>query len=586
MGNKTSFKNLKEYFYDGTTKYFVIPNYQRGYKWAVKRKGEEFSAVEKLLHDLQIASRRDDKYFIQGVTVVEENNRVILIDGQQRTTTLYLLLYCLDPSNIQEINLDYEIRKESKLFINMLKDFAFDPFGDGFAGQDIHYFREAIKQIQNLLAEINRESFLVFLLNKVTLLYIIIDKDKATKTFTMMNGAKATMQQEELIKAEFLRCVSIPKYPIDIAISNIDLQHDLLARDWDINTLRSRYAREWDKWLYWWNQKNTKTYFGTEKLPFLGLLLPYFFKYHARLLPDSQKEVKLDNFKFLIKENVSTLPKHIFKKLRDLQKSFEDIYSVPKTYNSLKLAMLCAQGTEDKLQLIKYFIENKQDLALLEEYAKWRLIGLSHKDIVSENESNLESNPKVREALLVLNKLSSKMVYHEHYDLALKQLLRLNVMECTKLADGNGEKFDFSIYDKKSLEHIHPKSKVYHFKQDEESLRKSYLNGNNIEIDLTNIDQNWLNRDELFDCTEHSIGNLVLLDKNENSKFNDKPFHDKKNIYFNINEVFKSRNLLHTITIFSKSTWGKEGIEVNQKVFINKFIKDYNINFIPSNNEL
>ena len=61
--------------------------------------------------------------------VVEDGDQVILIDGQQRTTTLYLLLYCLGRENIsgnRNIELDYSIRKNSQNFLNNLKKEEFD----------------------------------------------------------------------------------------------------------------------------------------------------------------------------------------------------------------------------------------------------------------------------------------------------------------------------------------------------------------------------------------------------------------------------------------------------------------------------
>ena len=86
----TNFKTLKEYLYpDNGKKKFIIPNYQRGYKWSV-RNGKEETSVEYLLSSLLDAFHNNptQQYFLQGVTVVEEGDNIILNDGQQRTTTL------------------------------------------------------------------------------------------------------------------------------------------------------------------------------------------------------------------------------------------------------------------------------------------------------------------------------------------------------------------------------------------------------------------------------------------------------------------------------------------------------------------
>ena len=83
---------IKQYLLKGT---FVIPSYQRGYKWGVPDKGN-ICAVSVLIKNLIDAYLRGDtQYFIEAVTVVEENEKVILVDGQQRTTTLYLLFISL-----------------------------------------------------------------------------------------------------------------------------------------------------------------------------------------------------------------------------------------------------------------------------------------------------------------------------------------------------------------------------------------------------------------------------------------------------------------------------------------------------------
>jgi uncharacterized protein with ParB-like and HNH nuclease domain len=149
-----TFKTLQNYLYQ-QGKTFVVPNYQRGYKWAVKE-GDGSSAVEKLMDDLiktYKSPNHANNYFMQGITVSEEDNNIILIDGQQRTTTLYLLLRCIGRSNIEAIDLQYDIRKDSKEYICKLKEAGFNyyDYEQSDSVQDIFYFKKAIQQIENKL---------------------------------------------------------------------------------------------------------------------------------------------------------------------------------------------------------------------------------------------------------------------------------------------------------------------------------------------------------------------------------------------------------------------------------------------------
>jgi len=69
---------------------------------------------------------------------------------------------------------------------------------------------------------------------------------------------------------------------------------------------------------------------------------------------------------------------------------------------------------------------------------------------------------------------------------------------------------------------------------------------------------------------------LVLLYKNENSSFGAKDFNDKKSLYFNLTREanFRSRHLLHTISVFAQEKWEVKEIQQNKENFI-KEIKEY-----------
>jgi hypothetical protein len=581
---RTGFKVLKDYLYQ-ENKTFIIPNYQRGYKWAVKD-GENLSAVEKLMDDLIKAHGGNvPSYFIQGITVSEDDNKIILIDGQQRTTTLYLLLWCVDPSHIQNIDLQYDIRKESKEYINNLKS---NSQKENESNQDIFYFKQAIEQIQAYLQKKvdDKEEFLKYVLYNVQILYIIIEKEKAIKTFTMMNGSKATMLREELIKAEMLRQISLPSVEEKNVSTSIDENlaelKEIITKDWETNALRSRYAREWDKWLYWWNREDVQDLFSA-KTP-MGLLLEYYYKKTQQ----DEREFNFENFRERIKTLIST-KKH-FKGLRNLQKSFEDIFNTVKIHNYLGIALIDT-SSEDKYNIISYFIENKKREEKLADYAKWRMVGATHRQITKAEKLQDDEETREIKAERTLQQLEDDCIYYsEKKDIANKQLLRLNVEEDNKL----NRKFDFTIWHNKSLEHIHPKSKVYFAKREKGQTPVWKRGDDNLlsldekkeiirEInDLRSTEKSkrtWINRaDFKKNGSEHCIGNLVLLYGRNNSKFGNKPFEEKKKAYFDTDEDFKSRHLLHTVSVFAEEHWGVSEIQANRKKFTDRFKKDYNIN--------
>ncbi|MBK9301365.1 MAG: DUF262 domain-containing protein [Bacteroidetes bacterium] len=584
MKSKTAFKTIEDFLYQ-ENKTIVIPNYQRGYKWAIKESENLASAVEKLLDHL-LDANKDQPYFLQGLTVVEKENEIILIDGQQRTTTLYLLLWVLNKELINSINLKYEIREQSKEFIELLKKDSFDYnlYDIENKHQDIFYFKEAISQIRSKIGILKKkengiDNFIDFVLKKVTILYIVIDQDKATKTFTMMNGSKATMLQEELVKAEMFRRISLPdvmkrEMTTSVNDSLYNLK-EIIAKDWEINALRSQYAREWDKWLYWWNQDEVIDFFSIEKP--LGLLLDFYLWKEK----DKPKNTKLSDFNFDEFKNLLTgnreinkgKTKKVFKHLRDIQKLFEDLFNTPQIYNYLGIALIDAK--EDKFKMITYYMANKSNHVKLQDYAKYRILGCSA-ELIERSEKDGSIKEIQERAMNFATTLKLKFLYNNFNDSAFKYLMYLNVKEDINL----NRKFDFTIWKNKSLEHIFPKSKVYHTNE-----LGIICDGNENEIEewkkSTLNDGSWIKREDFKnEYSEHCIGNLVLLYGRDNSAFGAKTVYEKKRTYFDVKEKFDSRHLIHTMSVFAENTCGLAEIEQNT----NKIFEQFNIDYNLSNN--
>lgn len=562
---------IEKYFQKGT---FVIPNYQRGFKWGVPNKEDGKCAVGILMDNLIAACNADqDKYFVQGVTVHEEifegKKSIFLIDGQQRTTTFYLLL-----KYFKEVlpYINYTIREESKYVINNSTinggklEFV-ETEGVDYNLQDIHYFKKAVDTIHSKITEAEKieskdkskkftlSEFKTFVLEKVKLFYIIIDKEKATRAFSMMNGQKAHMKVEELVKASILSKASranfVPPTNPSPSVNPTDVHNEFTIK-WEVNALRSRYAREWDKWLYWWNRNDVKEFYGSGNNP-MGLLLEFFFYKEncgiTQKYTHNNKSVNsiftTINNKF---QNDPKVAKLKFKAIRDLQKTFEDWFNDPIKYNYLGLIL--KTNSSIKKEVLYHFLTSNPNHTYFEEYAKWAICGCTHKQILSVKEEVADVNDvnpnKEQKAAEVINNLSSQIVYDVYNEDAYKQLLRRNVEIDCKLE----RKFDFTLYNSRSLEHIHPKSL-------ESEMKFEAKDKDNLSV--------------------HSIGNLVLLKATDNSSFSNSDFNQKKEIYFNVDNCKWSIKLLHSVSIFSKNEWNEESIKNNQESFLTELKKYYTI---------
>jgi len=550
MGNKI---NIQTYFNKGT---FVIPEYQRGYKWSVKNKVGEESSLEYFVQSLKTAFENNlREYFIEAVTVVEKDGKIVVVDGQQRTTSLFLLFATLGDKEFVKNKLKYTVREDSHNWLNNRVSDEQIKIDDKDI-QDIYYFDLALKQINSLIGDVSKSDFLKFIKNKVYLLYNIIPESKAVNTFIALNGLKAIMKDEELIKSDLL----IKSSRLDNTEKNSD-KSTQFGIEWKIDEDRGRLARNWDKWLYWWNRKDVKDYFGTgNRHPLYFLLVTYW---NIKSSFNRKKDFSLDNFKSEFITDSKNAKLH-FEGLRKLQKAFEDLYNNLDSHNFLGLILKTSKSREDALH---YFLNPSIDKKLnLEEYAKWSLVEATHLEIINdviekvkneETDEEQEIRNKKRKAQESINLINEKYVYWNENDeeyndgrkeYAFRFLLLMNLLEDNKLK----RKFDFSVWNKnnRSLEHIYPKSKSCCLNFEQENFKEASI---------------------------HCIGNLVLLYKDDNSSFGTKEFSDKKNFYFNTSEEFKSRNLLHTISVFAKSKWEESEIIENKKSIINQLINYYEL---------
>ena len=538
---------------------FIIPSYQRGYVWGQERVGQRVNSVVNILESLIDGFNNNKEIFLQGITVCEDGNNITLVDGQQRTTFFYLLLKYLKYDG--HFSIHYAVREPSDTF---LKEFSVAAILnadyaklDNEEFQDIYFFKKSIFIIDKYLKNIEQDDFLEYVKNKVRFLYISIPEEKATIIFSMMNGNKAQMLNEELIKSELLRSASLTS-------------EQSLISEVENTAIRSRLAREWDSWLYWWNDKEHQEYFHIQTQ--LGWLLP---------LVNTSDKISFEDFR---KKNLETATvksaKLVFKKMRLLQKSIEDAYNNPKTYNAIGAILHFRDTAARRFTFLRWYFDlvakvDKDTLdQMLKKYYDWSMLGINHEDIVDDN---LEKFYDARDEFRT--KLEDDLLYRTGYEVAARWLLRLNIAEDSSQESGEGRKFDFEIWRERSLEHIYAKSKVAHVQDGVNLSWDDKVLEDTSHIELWRHDIKYIKDDVEYTASEHSIGNLVLLYKDDNSRFNADRFQDKKDIFFrNVGDsLFKSRHLIHTISIFANSDWTGEEIAKHKKEELETFDKQYSI---------
>jgi hypothetical protein len=208
--------------------HFYIPSYQRGYRW-------EKSQIEDLLNDFleydeKVMDREDEDqrrsickfYCLQPLVVKEKTWGNVqgyeVIDGQQRLTTIYLILTCLKRYFEQYkidytlFTLDYETRPGCKSFFDSGKfkivdnsniDYMYISLGYKYIrewfDQDMSGREQAINNIFTAKDTTKKTKY------KACFIWYPIDKtENPYKVFSRLNSGKISLSDAELTKALIL----------------------------------------------------------------------------------------------------------------------------------------------------------------------------------------------------------------------------------------------------------------------------------------------------------------------------------------------------------------------------------------------
>ena len=177
---KTKFNTLRNIF----SKKLYIPNYQRPYEWTQKN-------VTQLLSDINSARQNGKNEYLIGSLILhsdgEEYNKFAIVDGQQRLTTLILILRALG-SKMKVPDLAFN---NSVSFSHIKTNYEFI----------VHW-------ISQNLSLYELEGFIKYILDSCHFVEIIVPElSEAFQLFETQNGRGKELEAYNLLKAYHLRAM-------------------------------------------------------------------------------------------------------------------------------------------------------------------------------------------------------------------------------------------------------------------------------------------------------------------------------------------------------------------------------------------
>lgn len=565
--------------------HFFVPSFQRGYRWTEQQ-------VTDLIDDINsfIPEKIDDEmtwYCMQPLVVrkmdpkdmenelFSESDREYVwyevIDGQQRLTTIFIILNYLDS---QKQTLKYATRSESETYLAKINQKA--P-ADNI---DFHFMRGAYSIIESYGFQ-NKSLFLQKLkYSTKNIFYEILDED-SYEVFKRLNSGKISLSNAELIKALLLNRDS---FSIG-SLKEIELVQLERAGEWD----RIEQSLQDDDFWYFINPyANNPTYHATR--------IDFIFE-----LMLSQNEDKTGNYPYRIGLTEYEKGK--------MQKEYFAFFKFSETIihsKSQDACLLIWSDLQRVYRTIKSWYDNRELYHLIGYMINRKEYRDSNKklrfllDLLDQDRPKKAFLSYVKEncaKTLFLDKKSidlDSLKYDSNPSMIHNVLLLFNLATVQKQISEQS-KYPFSLHskvkdtDRWSLEHIHARNETRaDWDEDEIEIVKMYLTATS-NTDLADyitkprlLDPNCYravikafegfmisishqgsgevvfisDKDDNEEWYDQSIMNLALLQGSKNSAFNNKLYPEKKKILSNYEGV-NENNAVSFIPLCTRNVFFK-----------------------------
>ena len=507
--------------------WFNIPNYQRPYVW-----GED--NINELLDDITYAfeNNSEDKYFLGSLVLQKKgNNEYDILDGQQRLTTLSLLLATIRDSikdeelieplyatlfqkadrteNIASKNrFTFQIRGDVQTFfntyivakkgiLNIDKALEDEKFKNNISVINMIKVVKVIKEYlnkqfeENLLVEntvdLPIDKFIRFIKNNLIFAYVSSDtREQAFRLFTILNNRGIPLTTADILKSNNLNEVEESK--------------------------RNEYAKEWEK---------LEARHGDKFDRFLNFIRTIKLKEKARknLLEEFEEKIYKEKVMKYGEKSIDYFIKtsENYDKIITLDINLDDLKN---EYKNLIEVMKKGFNSEDWIPPLLYY------------YEKFNVQGLEKFLSLLDNKFmgdwiNRETPTKRLENM---NKILKAIESAENYTNILenKSLFEFNIENFKNTISGN-------IYGERYCKYLLLKVEYLRMDKDIGDIRYNNISIEHVLPQNPKEKSDWRNKfsDEEREKWTNKIGNLILLTKRRNSQLSNLEFEEKKDKYVN-----------------------------------------------------
>tara|TARA_A100000171_G_C2135329_1_gene149762 strand:+ start:87 stop:1772 length:1686 start_codon:yes stop_codon:yes gene_type:complete len=480
---------------------FFIPAYQRGYRWTEQQ-------VTDLLNDInefspkEIANSNEKTWYcLQPIVVKKNQNEWDVIDGQQRLTTIYLILHYLNQGYVENrrknlFGLKYETRENSAHYlINGLNGENIDD-----TNIDYYFISSAYKTICEWFNEKGQEFDIntfesKFNFSTKVIWYETSQDEDSIDIFTRINSGKIPLTNAELIKALFLNSSNF----VNTDTEKLRLKQLEIATEWD----RIEYALQDDAFWYFINKQENN----------LPTRIEFIFNLMAGEITNRDD---YSTFRFFNDKFKNHSEKEINNNWQEIKKYFqtlEEWYNDRELYH--KIGFLISTGT-----IIKDILKGKNEQTKT-DFQNWL-------------------NTKIHE------KLNVDIDELEYGNKHIRNVLLLHNIQTMLNNHNETNRFPFDRYKKESwdVEHIHAIATEVKVKNENqiEWLKNNFIQTENHQNkDLNNQIEQILNGNTIDDYEfdtiinyvlgeeDNTLQNLCLLDSGTNRSYKNDSFREKRN---------------------------------------------------------